>query len=517
MSCWANWCASKLIYHPTVTREPFRTQGRLTDQIADGSLAAVGGPAAAGSRRRPLHALRQPGHAAGHARAAGRARVSWFRRASASRATTSSSARSSKNRLRRRPASGGVRAGKFAAPRAVCEPDRHHDRVLRLLHLRHRRGAGVSASCSFPASDPAAATLQSLATFALAFFARPVGSAVFGHYGDRIGRKATLVAALLTMGLSTVLIGLLPTYQTAGLLAPALLALCRFGQGFGLGGEWGGAVLLATENAPPGKHNWYGMFPQLGAPIGFICSVGVFLLLAQYLDRRAVHAVGLARAVPGQRRAGAGGPVCAAAHRGDAGVPRARWRTTSACACPWPRCSASMGGRCCWARSRPWRRSCVFYLMTVFALSWGTSKLGYTRQEFLVLQMIGVVFFGADHSAVGMAGGSLQPARGADRRQPSAWRCSGWCSRRCCRSGQARFGAAVPVRSGSALMGLAYGPLGAALAALFPTPVRYTGASLAFNLAGIVGRVADALCRDLAGNPVRPAGGGLLPGGRRHC
>ena len=103
----------------------------------------------------------------------------------------------------------------------------------------------------FPASEPTAATLQSLATFALAFFARPLGSALFGHYGDRVGRKATLVAALLTMGISTVLIGLLPTHAQIGVAAPVLLALCRFGQGLGLGGEWGGAVLLATENAPP--------------------------------------------------------------------------------------------------------------------------------------------------------------------------------------------------------------------------------------------------------------------------
>src|SRR5687768_441728 len=141
----------------------------------------------------------------------------------------------------------------------------------------------VFPSLFFPAGDPASATLQSLATFALAFFARPVGSALFGHFGDRIGRKATLVAALLTMGLSTVLIGLLPTYQSIGLLAPLLLALCRFGQGLGLGGEWGGAVLLATENAPPGKQAWYGMFPQLGAPLGFLCSTGVFLLLTETL------------------------------------------------------------------------------------------------------------------------------------------------------------------------------------------------------------------------------------------
>lgn len=136
----------------------------------------------------------------------------------------------------------------------------------------------------FPAAEPAAATLQSLATFALAFFARPLGSALFGHYGDRIGRKATLVAALLTMGVSTVVIGLLPTYAQIGVAAPALLALCRFGQGLGLGGEWGGAVLLATENAPPGKRAWYGMFPQLGAPLGFLCSTGIFLLLTHFLS-----------------------------------------------------------------------------------------------------------------------------------------------------------------------------------------------------------------------------------------
>src|SRR4030095_13036553 len=135
----------------------------------------------------------------------------------------------------------------------------------------------------FPASDPVSATLASFATVAIAFFARPIGSSLFGHFGDRTGRKATLVAALMTMGISTVAIGLLPTYQTIGVLAPLLLALCRFGQGLGLGGEWGGAVLLATENAPPGKQAWYGMFPQLGAPIGFLCSTGIFLLLTQYL------------------------------------------------------------------------------------------------------------------------------------------------------------------------------------------------------------------------------------------
>src|SRR5687768_9864411 len=135
----------------------------------------------------------------------------------------------------------------------------------------------------FPASDPNTALPISLATFGIAFLARPIGSALFGHFGDRIGRKTTLVAALLTMGLSTVAIGALPTYQSIGLAAPVLLALCRFGQGLGLGGEWGGAVLLAIENAPPGKRAWYGMFPQLGAPLGFFLSTTVFLALSNWL------------------------------------------------------------------------------------------------------------------------------------------------------------------------------------------------------------------------------------------
>src|SRR4029450_13301095 len=136
----------------------------------------------------------------------------------------------------------------------------------------------------FRASDPATATLASLATFGIAFVARPIGSALFGHFGDRIGRKATLVAALLTMGVSTVGIGLLPTYATIGIAAPALLALCRFGQGLGLGGEWGGAVRPGIEDGPPGKRAWYGMFPQLGAPVGFFFSGGVFLALSAWLD-----------------------------------------------------------------------------------------------------------------------------------------------------------------------------------------------------------------------------------------
>src|ERR1044071_8573206 len=132
----------------------------------------------------------------------------------------------------------------------------------------------------FPSTDPASGVLASLATFAIAFFARPIGSALFGPFGDRIGRQATLGAAML------------PTYATIGVAAPALLAWCRFGQGLGLGGEWGGAVLLAVENAPPGRRAWYGMFPQLGAPIGFFFSGGVFLLLSQYLTNEQFFSFG---------------------------------------------------------------------------------------------------------------------------------------------------------------------------------------------------------------------------------
>src|SRR5690606_33982890 len=144
----------------------------------------------------------------------------------------------------------------------------------------------------FPAASPSAQLMSAYATFAIAFIARPVGAAVFGHFGDRLGRKTTLVASLMLMGGSTLAIAFLPTYAQAGWLAPALLCLMRFGQGFGLGGEWGGAALLAVENAPPGWRARYGMFPQLGAPVGFIASNGVFLLLGLVLTPEQFQAWG---------------------------------------------------------------------------------------------------------------------------------------------------------------------------------------------------------------------------------
>jgi len=336
----------------------------------------------------------------------------------------------------------------------------------------------------FPASDPTTSTLQSLATFALAFFARPVGSALFGHFGDRIGRKATLVAALLTMGLSTVAIGLLPTYAAIGIAAPALLALCRLGQGLGLGGEWGGAVLLATENAPRGKESWYGMFPQLGAPLGFFCSTGIFIGLTEnlsdaeflawgwripFIASAALVAVGLwvrltltetpefQRAIERQERVRV--PILV--------VVRDHTRTLVL---------ATLAAVTTFV---------TFYLMTVFTLSHGTAKLGFTRAEFLPLQMVGVLFFMLTIPLTAVA---------SDRvgRWPVLIASSiavigfGFTFAPLFSSADTAK-VTVFLSLGLALMGGTYGALGTALAELFPTAVRYTGASLTFNLAGILG------------------------------
>jgi metabolite-proton symporter len=334
----------------------------------------------------------------------------------------------------------------------------------------------------FPASDPTAARLASLATFGIAFLARPIGSAVFGHFGDRIGRKTTLVAALLTTGLSTVAIGALPTYAAIGIAAPALLALCRFGQGFGLGGEWAGAVLLAIENAPPGRRALYGMFPQLGAPIGLILSTVVFLALTTSLTEAQLLTFGwripflasAALVVIGLyvRLKISETPVFEASVRrqGRVALPmlvvfREHARTVAAgtlvALAPFV----------------------LFYLMTVFTLSWGTAELGFTRESFLLIQLVGIACF-----AVTIPISAIVAERGRRRMLIVAT------------LGVALFGlvmgpifeqgtagAIATLALGLGLMGLTYGPLGTVLGELFPTPVRYTGSSIAFNLAGIFG------------------------------
>ncbi len=336
----------------------------------------------------------------------------------------------------------------------------------------------------FPSADPAAATLQSLATFALAFFARPIGSALFGHFGDRIGRKATLVAALLTMGISTVAIGLLPTYAAIGVVAPLLLALCRFGQGLGLGGEWGGAVLLAMENAPPGKRAWYGMFPQLGAPIGFLMATASFLVLTRVMTEDAFIAWGWRV------------PFLASAVLVLVGL----WVRLSIAETPAFQKTLDRDERVrvpmlevlrCHAKTLLIGTFAIvatfvlFYLMTVFALSWATSALGYSREAFLELQMIGVLFF-----AAGIPFAAVAADRFGRRRMmiiaSVAIIVFGLSYSALLGSGSA-WGVMLFLVIGMFITGLTYGPCGTLLAEMFPTPVRYTGASLAFNLAGILG------------------------------
>ena len=334
----------------------------------------------------------------------------------------------------------------------------------------------------FPATDPASATLASLATFGIAFLARPIGSALFGHFGDRIGRKTTLVVALLTMGISTVTIGALPTYQTLGFGAPLLLALCRFGQGLGLGGEWGGAVLLAIENAPLNKRAWYGMFPQLGAPLGFFLSGGVFLILSRWLTNQQFFAFGwrlpfLASGVLVLvglyvRFTITETPVFRAAleRKERVKVPmfvvfRDHSRTLI------------IGVLVCLATF------VLFYLMTVFALAWGTSALGYSREKFLFMQLVDIIFF-----AVTIPISAILAERG--RRTALlvvtvAIGAFGLVMAKLFVGGTSQ--AMIMMALGLALMGMTYGPLGTVLSELFPTSVRYTGSSLAFNFAGIFG------------------------------
>jgi len=349
----------------------------------------------------------------------------------------------------------------------------------------------------FPASDPASATLASLATFAIAFFARPIGSALFGHFGDRVGRKTTLVAALLTMGVSTVVIGLLPTYASIGVLAPLLLALCRFGQGLGLGGEWGGAVLLAIENAPPGKRAWYGMFPQLGAPIGFLCSGGIFLFLSEYLSDAQFFSFGwripfLASALLVLvglyvRLTITETPVFQQAVQRDERV-----------SVPVFTVFAVHTRILVMGTAAALATFVLFYLMTVFALSWGTSALGYTRQQFLLIQLFGILFFAATIPV------SAVLADRVGRRRTLLWVSAsiaafGFVFAPLLTAGT--IGAMVMMALGLSLMGMTYGPLGTVLSEFFPTAVRYTGSSLTFNLAGIFGAsLAPYIATSLATN-----------------
>jgi metabolite-proton symporter len=335
----------------------------------------------------------------------------------------------------------------------------------------------------FPASDPATATLASLATFAIAFIARPIGSVLFGHFGDRVGRKTTLVAALLTMGVSTVTIGVLPTYDTIGFAAPLLLALCRFGQGLGLGGEWGGAVLLATENAPPGKRAWYGMFPQLGAPIGFVFSGGVFLLLSNFLTDDQFFAFGWRIPFLASASLVAIGLYVRLTITETPIFAEALKKEESRVKVPAFEVFKTHTGTLILGTMISIIAYTLFYMHSVFTLSWGTSHLGYTRNEFLVMQLIAILFFAATIPLAGLMAES-------GRRRAMMWMTVaaviyGVVFAPLFTSGT--VGAVVTMCLGFGLTGLVYGPLGTVLSELFPTAVRYTGSSIAFNVAGIFG------------------------------
>jgi MFS family permease len=336
----------------------------------------------------------------------------------------------------------------------------------------------------FPQVSPAAQRLSSYASFAVAFFARPLGAAFFGHFGDRIGRKSTLVASLITMGLSTVLIGVLPGYALLGWAAPLLLCSLRFGQGFGLGGEWGGATLLAVENAPAGFRGRFGMFPQLGAPVGFIAANGLFLALGllltpdqfktwgwrlPFIASSVLVALGLwvrlkLTETPAFKAALAEAPPPQA----PLGEVLARY--------PLATLGGIFGVIACFA---------IFYIATVFALGYGVGTLKYSRQAFLGVELGAILF---------MAAGIMVAGWWSDRASPRFVLLVG-----CAANALAGLLLAPMMGSGSLLlvwaflslllflMGFVYGPLGAFLPSLFPTRVRYSGASLAFNVGGILG------------------------------
>ena len=336
----------------------------------------------------------------------------------------------------------------------------------------------------FPASDPATQALNAFLTFGIAFIARPLGAIVFGHFGDRVGRKTTLASSLLLMGISTLLIGCLPGYDTLGTWAAVLLCLLRFGQGLGLGGEWGGAALLATENAPAGKRGWFGMFPQLGPSVGFLLATLSFLVLSLYLTDAEFKAWGwripfFASAllvIVGLyirfKLAETPAFAKALAQHHTHKTPIKSLLTSHIC----PVLLGAFAMTVCYN---------LFYTATVFCLSYGTKTLHIPRTDFLKMLCFAVVFmamitplsaklsdqFGrkpvllvGSFLAV-LAGFSLSPLMASD----------------------SSLLITLFLSIALLLMGATFAPMGAFLPEQFPVAVRYTGAGLAYNLGGILG------------------------------
>ena len=348
----------------------------------------------------------------------------------------------------------------------------------------------------FPHGSAMAQALSAFVTFGIAFVARPIGSFLFGHFGDRIGRKSTLVASLLVMGLSTTLIGFLPGYDAIGSLAPVLLCILRFGQGIGLGGEWGGAALLATENAPAGRRGWFGMFPQLGPSVGFLASNGLFFTLALTLSDAQFRSWGwrvpfISSAVLVLlglyvRLKIAETPAFRAA------IERAERVRVPLVALLTHHGRATLAGAfamvVCYT---------LFYISTVFTLSYGVSTLHIPRQTFLGMLCFAVLF---------MALATPLAAAASDRfgRRPvlmvgiAAAIASGFTMAPLVGSGSPLLVTAFLTLE-LFLMGVTFAPMGALLPELFPTAVRYTGAGVSYNLGGILGAsVAPYIAQMLA-------------------
>ena len=369
----------------------------------------------------------------------------------------------------------------------------------------------------FPAGNDRTALLASFAVFGAAMIARPLGAIFFGHLGDKRGRKITLVGALLTMGIATFLIGLLPTYPVAGWLAPASLVLLRIAQGFALGGEWSGAALVATENAPTGKRAIFGTFPQLGAPLGFIIANGLFLAIAMLLPSSDPSRPSDAFLAWGWRI-----PFLFSIVMVIVGLWVRLNLVESTAFERTVRTGQVQKVPLAAAIRTNWRELILgtfymlatyvlFYLMTTFSLSYGRAPvnaalpgLGYDYRSFVLMLIAGVVFFGIF---------TLMSGPWADR----------WGRRKtliCVTIAIIIFGAAwVPMLAagfvgvmawlivGFALMGMTFGPMGALLPELFPANVRYTGSGISYNVASILGAavapfIAVALWSAGGGSPV---------------
>ena len=377
----------------------------------------------------------------------------------------------------------------------MISPYRQHRRILVAslvgtavefydFYIYATAAALVFGPLFFPASSEAAQLMLSFLSFGLAFIARPFGAVLFGHYGDRIGRKSTLVVSLLLMGVSTLLIAFLPTYAMAGWIAPLLLCILRFGQGLGLGGEWGGAALLAVENAPPGWRARFGMIPQLGAPVGFLAANGMFLLLGMGLSEADFAAWGwripfLASAI----LVGLGlwvrlkineTPEFAQALAKDPPIPvpigeLIRNHALAAFA-------GTFAVVACFA---------IFYLSTAFALAHGTTTLGYDRETFLTIQLAATLFLVLGIIAAGVQADASSSAR------VLTWGCVATIGMGLMFGPLLGSGSLwlvwIALSLALFVMGFVYGPLGAWLPSLFPPRVRYTGASVAFNAGGILG------------------------------